>query len=170
MSKFVIQTSIMKKLKFFIPIAIITLLLSCGSSGSSTGSNVNPHAQKHQQTHQKFALQQAQKELTDNFIDGIRGNYIGTIPCADCEGIQYQLRLFENLSYTLKLEYKGKSEEIIKIEGFYSLTDALIIVLDEKAGAMNYLTKVDRGLLLLDKNGSEIQGDLAEAYFLHRAD
>jgi len=158
----------MKNLQYIILASLITLNLSCGSSSSSTGSNVNPHAQKHQQAHQEFAMQQAQKTLADDFIAGVVGNYMGNIPCADCEGIQYQLKLNENLSYSLKLMYRGKSEEIIEYEGFYSLTDTFMILLDEKAGTMNYLKKVDNGLLLLDKNGSEIQGELATAYILNR--
>jgi hypothetical protein len=64
--------------------------------------------------------------------------------------------------------YRGKSEEITLIDGFYSLTETFLILLDERAGTMNYLNKVDNGLLLLDKNGNEIQGKLAEAYFLDR--
>ena len=158
----------MKNLLSFIPTITIALFLSCGSSNSATRSSVNPHAQKHQQAHQEFVLQQSQKKLTDDFIAGITGSYLGNIPCADCESIRYELRLHENLSYTLKLMYEGKSEEIIKIEGFYSLADAFVIVLDAKAGTMNYLKKADEGLLLLDKNGSEIHGELAEAYVLDR--
>lgn len=158
----------MKNLQFFILANVIALFISCGSSKSTTNRTVNPHAQKHQQVHQEFALQQAQKKLTDDFIAGITGNFLGNIPCADCESIRYELRLHENLSYTLKLMYEGKSEEIIKIEGFYSLADGFMIVLDEKAGNMNYLEKVDKGLLLLDKNGIEIQGELAKTYILER--
>jgi hypothetical protein len=158
----------MKKLQYLILASLFALGSSCGSSNSSTGSNVNPHVQKHQQAHQEFAVKQAQKTLRDDFIKGIIGNYIGNIPCADCESIQYQLKLIENLSYTLKLMYQGRSEEIVEYEGFYSLTDTFLILLDEKAGTMNYLTKADNGLLLLDKNGSEIQGELAEAYHLDR--
>ena len=158
----------MKNIQYIILASLITLNLSCGSSSSSKGSNVNPHAQKHQQAHQEFAAQQAQKTLRDDFIKSIIGSYIGNIPCANCESIQYQLKLNENLSYTLKLMYQGRSEEITEHEGFYSLTDNFLILLDEKAGTMNYLTKVDNGLLLLDKNGREIQGELATAYILNR--
>ena len=169
MPKFVIQSNIMKKLQYFILVTIITLFLSCGSSNSSTGrSYVNPHAQKHQQAHQEFAVQTVQENLADDFISDISGNYLGTIPCADCEGIQYQLKLNKNLSYTLKLMYKGKSEEITEIDGFYSLTETFLILLDEKAGTMNYLKRVDSNLLLLDKNGNEIHGEIAEAYVLDR--
>lgn len=158
----------MKKLSYFILTAIIALSSSCGSSNSSTKSTVNPHAQKHQQAHQEFAMQNAQKKLADDFIKDIAGNYLGNVPCADCESIKYQLKLNENLSYTLKLMYKGRSEEIIQINGFYSLTEKFLILLDENAGTMNYLNKVDNGLLLLDKDGNEIQGDMAAAYHLNR--
>ena len=158
----------MQNLQFFIPVIVISLFLSCDSTKRSTSGTVNPHGQKHRQAHKEFALQQAQKKLADDFIAGITGNYLGNIPCADCESIRYELRLYENLSYTLKLMYTGKSEEIIKIEGFYSLADGFMIVLDEKAGNMNYLNKADKGLMLLDKNGIEINGELSEAYILDR--
>ena len=158
----------MKKLPYLILTSLIALSSSCGSSNSSAKTNVNPHAQKHQQAHQEFAVESAQKKLADDFIKDITGNYLGNVPCADCESIQYQLKLNQNLSYTLKLMYKGRSEEIIEINGFYSLTENFLILLDESAGTMNYLNKVDNGLLLLDKNGNEIQGELAEAYYLDR--
>ena len=41
------------------------------------------------------------------------GIWLGMLPCADCEGIDYQINLKNDYTFKQKSVYKGKSEEII---------------------------------------------------------
>lgn len=106
-----------------------------------------------------------QSTQTIKSVNELSGTYIGTIPCADCEGIIYELQLKSDNTYNNSLIYKGKSDTPIKKSGTYTFNKQ-IIQLDSNAGSMNMLQKTAEGLLLLDKNGKVIEGSLANNYKL----
>src|SRR4249919_459651 len=51
------------------------------------------------------------------------GIYTGTLPCADCEGIQIHLRIEANLSYSLRIKYVGKSDSVYTSGGTFRWND-----------------------------------------------
>lgn len=137
---------------------------SCDSS-SSTTTSVNPHAQAHNQMHQDHIKEELQKEI-NKVKKNISGTYAGSLPCADCEEIIYQLQLNEDLSYRSRVIYEGRSDVPIKKTGTFTINDDLVIQLDQQAGNMNYFKKSGNGLLMLDRDANEITGDLADKYNL----
>jgi len=137
---------------------------SCDSS-SSTTTSVNPHAQAHNQMHQDHIKEELQKEVNKMKKD-ISGTYAGSLPCADCEEIIYQLQLNEDLSYRSRVIYKGRSDVPIEKTGTFTISDEFVIQLDHQAGNMNYFKKNGNGLLMLDKDAKVITGDLADKYNL----
>jgi heat shock protein HslJ len=139
-------------------------LFACGSSSNST-TTVNPHAQAHSQMHNEFKQEKFKKELI-KIVEDLSGTYVGDIPCADCEKIIFQLQLNEDFTYKSKVIYQGKSDAPIEKSGSYTIKSNLVIQLDEKDGSMNLFKKNGNGLLMLDKNGNEITGDLGENYSL----
>jgi heat shock protein HslJ/uncharacterized membrane protein len=139
-------------------IAVISILFSCGSN-QQTVAPKNPHVEAHQKMHDDFV----QEEINEEFIEKVAGTYVGKIPCADCEAIQYSLELFQDKTYKSTLTYLGKSHTPVSHEGNFT-TKGNIIQLDDNAGSMNYFQKVEDGFLLLDKNGKVIEGDLANNY------
>jgi uncharacterized lipoprotein NlpE involved in copper resistance len=42
------------------------------------------------------------------------------MPCADCEGIQILLKLQEDLTYSIKSKYLGKSDSVFESGGTFS--------------------------------------------------
>jgi len=148
--------NIFRLLSFF----IFLVLFSCGTSTNTT--YVNPHAAPHIQMHQEFKDEENQK-----IIQEISGKYSGSIPCSDCEHINYVIELRKDLTYNLWYSYVGKSEIIIEKSGKFILSNRLTIQLDNAANGMNLLKKTQKGLLLLDKNGNEFSGELEEQYNLH---
>ncbi len=151
----------------------LNTLISCSSSSSSSSSSsnqeeayVNPHVAAHEKAHGEFMIEEAQKEINTNYLDEISGNYMGKIPCADCEGIIYRLQLNDDKTYQSTITYKGKSVKPILKTGTYTINNRLIIQLDDQSG-MSFFKKQSEGLLMLDKNGNEITGDLADKYILN---
>lgn len=154
----------MKKIAIILSVFTVFVCISCGSSSQT--STVNPHAEAHLDAHQNFIYEEKQKTMNENYIKEIAGTYSGMIPCADCEKISYKIELNEDMTYRLAYTYMGKSDNPIEKSGTYHLTDRLLIQLDNAANGMNFMKKQPYGLLLLDKNGHEISGDLADKYQL----
>ncbi len=85
------------RLLVFLSAAI--LILSCGSSSGTSKTYVNPHAEAHGQMHQELYQEEVNKEITRR-LEKISGTYKGTLPCADCDGIAFEVTLNSDLSYT----------------------------------------------------------------------
>lgn len=97
------------------------------------------------------------------------GTYYGTLPCADCEGIETALVLNEDMTYVRTLTYLGKPEpNVFTEEGTYQWNEAgTEIQLVGVTGANQY--KVGENMLWqLDLNGQRITGDLGEFYTLRK--
>ena len=92
--------------------------------------------------------------------------YAGEVPCADCEGIDYRLDLRPDFSYEARMIYKGKSEEPFEFSGAYAFTQDSIVVLEKETPGMNYFRIVPAGLIMLDLEGREVTGALADRYKL----
>lgn len=143
------------------------ILLSCGSSGSSSSSTryVNPHAQAHSQMHQELQQEEMQKELTRK-LENLAGTYTGTLPCADCDGISFELTLNPDLSYVSRTSYLGKSEEPVVKEGTFSIGEGWKIQLDQNTGDLQNFQPDGENLKVLSLNGLENKGEWAEKYIL----
>ncbi len=94
------------------------------------------------------------------------GEYEGTIPCADCEGIKTNLIIHMDKTYSKKMEYLGKESAIFSEEGTFTWDDSgSIITLKLKDGVEKY--KVGEGRIwMLDQEGNAVTGNLADHYIL----
>jgi len=104
----------------------------------------------------------------DPIAIGWAGVYRGELPCADCAGIQTEIKLKRNGSFSLVMKYEGKDAEPFKEEGKIIRKPNNIIELDEGNGhSQKYLVEKDQ-LVQLDLSGNRIKGKLADAYILHK--
>ncbi|MGP4845038.1 copper resistance protein NlpE [Marinobacter sp. 1Y8] len=96
------------------------------------------------------------------------GTWEGTVPCADCAGIDTKLILFSQpKTYELEEAYKGKSGPI-RHSGTWSLLppenamDLGRIVLEDENGSSNrqFRRLPEGGLKMLGKDGKEIRSEL----------
>ena len=143
-----------------------TLLLSaCGSSSSSSTRYVDPHRKAHLQMHGELYQEELNKEL-NKIATMLEGNYKGTIPCADCEGIEIDLYLSDEFTYELRKSYKGKPGNENVVSGGFTLQKDWVIHLDENAGEPSYFKRNGDQFMVLDKNGKVIPGDLGKSYVL----
>ncbi len=95
------------------------------------------------------------------------GIWLGMLPCADCEGIDYQLNLKNDFTFKQKLAYKGKSEELFIDEGNWSFVSDSIISVDGSDDRKLFLV-TGKDLILLDQDGNRIESDFEEKYHLHK--
>lgn len=94
------------------------------------------------------------------------GTYIGTLPCANCEGIKTTLSLFADGTFKRTIEYLGKKGETFSDEGKFEWNkEGSVISLIDNSGNQKY--KVGENQLFhLDNNGNQIKGNLSENYIL----
>jgi len=95
------------------------------------------------------------------------GVYEGTIPAADCEGINVSIELFKDQSYQMSYEYIGKSTEPILWKGKFKWDNTgNIIILDAKDSTPCYYKVEKTKLIQLDMKGKPNKGNLAENYYI----
>lgn len=99
-------------------------------------------------------------------VAAVAGTYAGTVPCADCEGIEYRLQLNPDFTWEDSRVYRGESEEPVERGGTFGFDESGRIVLDDDDDGFRYFKKTGRGLVLLDVEGREITGNLAAKYLL----
>jgi uncharacterized membrane protein len=99
-------------------------------------------------------------------VNEYAGQYAGIVPCADCEGIAYRIALNPDFTYRERLFYQGKSTEAIEGQGSFSIRADGVVVLDKEQKGMALFRKNEYGLLMLDIEGNEITGALADRYQL----
>ena len=109
------------------------------------------------------ACSSSQKEM-EKVLAGER--YGGIIPCADCEGIAYSLSFFANSRYQSQSMYIGKSNEKFMEEGYWRAIQDSVIELQANDGDTRRINVMVDHLLMLDKEGREIEGKLSSRYKL----
>lgn len=99
------------------------------------------------------------------------GVYKGTLPCADCEGIETTLTLLDESNYELQAIYKGKSKTPFASKGTYSWHESgnkiRLDGIKEGEGA-NLYQVIENGLIQLDLDGNRITGELGRKYLLQK--
>lgn len=97
------------------------------------------------------------------------GTYTGTLPCADCEGIETVIVLSQESTYTIKTTYLGKgSDNEINSQGSFSWNDeGNSITLLNEAEPNQYFVG-ENVLFHLDREGNRITGNQAERYRLEK--
>lgn len=99
------------------------------------------------------------------------GTYKGVIPCADCEGIEQEITLHDNNTFTLKYTYLGKQKDNKFEETGILIWDKAgnIITAETKDQSFTVSYLIDENTLIqLDKEKREITGALAENYKLRK--
>ena len=110
-------------------------------------------------------------EIGDNSNTSVdwNGQYKGTLPCADCEGIATTITLKADGSFQRVVYYRGKSEQAEVDRGSFKWNDSgSIVILDLNDGSTQSYKIGENQLFHLDQEGQLISGDLAEHYILNK--
>jgi uncharacterized lipoprotein NlpE involved in copper resistance len=109
-----------------------------------------------------FSCGASNKNLKNN-LDWA-GVYTGVLPGADSEGINVEMILNNDGTYTVNYQYIGKSDDVFAHAGTFKWNnDGNTVILDSKEIPPYY--KVGENILIqLDMDGEIIGGDLASNY------
>lgn len=103
--------------------------------------------------------------VTTTAGEPVTGSYQGTLPCADCPGIDYQLSLYEDSSYQAITAYQGRGNNIAEVTtGKWTQAADTVLVQDGKT-IRRFLAGAHQ-LTQLDGSGQVITGALASYYIL----
>lgn len=96
----------------------------------------------------------------------ITGTYQGTLPCADCPGMDYQISLYDDHTFSELVAYQGRGQEVAAVEiGTWQQTSDSTVMIHKKTDSSSFLAAEGK-LLLLDTKGKRIEGVLASNYVL----
>jgi len=112
------------------------------------------------------------KATGDNSFNALDwpGTYTGTIPCADCEGIETQITIGKDLYYSMKIKYPVKSgESVHENNGRFTWNkEGSTITLNGIENAPNQYLVGENILIRLDMKGNRITGKNASKYHLKK--
>lgn len=97
------------------------------------------------------------------------GTYKGTLPCADCEGIETLIVLNKDETYEIKTKYLGKGDNSFSDLGSYTwMEDGNTLEFESTDSEVTYYFVSENKLIALDQEGNRITGDLAQFYELNK--
>ena len=96
------------------------------------------------------------------------GTYVGTLPCADCEGIETTIILNKDKTFERTSVYKGKEGGNFNDKGNFSWDkDGRVITLEVKDENPSYQVR-EGSIVLLNQEGDVNTGELADLYVLKK--
>ena len=108
------------------------------------------------------ALEAAAHPVVDFDMRSFAGEFDGTLPCADCEGIDTKIALTGDGTYTVDETYQGKSADAVKGDGTWTAEDnghRLRLDPNSKTDPDRLFEVVGNNeIRLMDKDGNAIQG------------
>lgn len=142
-------------------LAIIPLFFIACNSDQKSSSNIN-NTLKTEETASK------DPHNAQNSLDWA-GTYTGVTPCADCEGIQTELTLNPDMTYILKTNYMGRDTHFPEDRGTFKWdsSGSKVELIGLKDGP-NLFFVGENMVRLLDMEGKEVSGPLADHYVLKK--
>jgi copper homeostasis protein (lipoprotein) len=103
-----------------------------------------------------------------NTVDYV-GTYKGILPCSDCHGLETELVINENSTFSVKTKYQGKGDKVYMQKGHFTWNKKgnIVILTEIKNGPNQYLVG-KRTLTQLDIYGEKVKGSLADDYILSK--
>ncbi|HVX28683.1 MAG TPA: copper resistance protein NlpE [Parafilimonas sp.] len=99
-------------------------------------------------------------------------NYVGTLPCADCEGIDVSLQLNRDSTFIMNSVYTGSRVDSLNNHfnemGSWRLHEPDTLYLTDANRHFTKYIKTDTALIQLDGDGNRIAGPLASMFVLHK--
>lgn len=113
----------------------------------------------------------SQQPTTLNIWEGRDMNVInevfrGMLPCADCKKTDFRLSLNTDMTWQSHTLYIGKTDKALNESGRYNVTEDGVLILHKNDEVVKRLRIIPRGLLMLDSEGKEITGSMADKYIL----
>lgn len=142
--------------RIILSVVMIAVLTACGNGKKAENNTAEPTEK----------AQVADMHTAENSLD-YWGTYKGTLPAADCPGIETTLTINRASTFTLHSVYIDRKDATFNDKGTYTV-DGSIMTTKEEEGAITYY-KIEEGQLrMLDAEKQPITGPLAEYYMLKK--
>lgn len=148
----------MKKSSFAFVLGIMMLLTaSCGGGRSNNG-------------HTSDSINAQSDSLTAQSDTVYCGTYRGTLPAADCPGINAVISIRPDSTYSLSFDYIERPDAHFEESGIYHLLgDTLIQLVTPSSGAKSYYKILSpSSIIMTDSLGIPPTGELAKMYVLKK--
>lgn len=156
-----------KNLFCVITLTIATILFSCSNDTKNTESNLSQPAAD--SAFKKDSTIQT-PDIAHNSANSLdwQGTYKGTVPCADCEGIETTISIDADSNYVISTQYLGKKKgKGMDKKGRFSWNkEGSVITLEGIKNAPSQYQVGENMLIQLDMQGKKITGDNAALYQL----
>lgn len=97
------------------------------------------------------------------------GTYKGTLPCVDCQGLETEIAINENSTFSIKIKYQGKGNKVFVQKGNFKWNKkGNIIIFPDVKNAPNHYFVGKNTLTQLDIFGKKTTGNLADEYILSK--
>jgi len=157
----------MKKVKIFI-LFIVVGLSACNSADKKTVDTNTDSVSKMKIATDSNVITAAidSSHNAKNSLDW-QGEYIGVLPCADCDGLKTSITISKDGTYKISEEYLGKKElKETKYQGKFTGLDGSSIQLVGIVNAPSKYFVTEGRMIQLDMKGKRIEGALADKYVL----
>lgn len=153
-------------MKCFFIAAILFLAMSCNHAEKHMDQIADSLAANSDSTNADSVVITATPAVTST-------HYAGTVPCADCTGIETEITLTSDYTYSIHSIYTGRkstgpgSNEFSETGKWMLHGENTIHLADRKNGPSMY-ERTDSSLVQLDMKGKKITGKLADKYILKK--
>jgi copper homeostasis protein (lipoprotein) len=150
-----------------VTLTIATILFSCSNDTKNTESNLSQPAADSAFKKDSIIQTPDATHSSANSLDWA-GTYKGTVPCADCEGIETTLTIDADSNYVISTQYLGKKKGkgMDKKAHFSWNKEGSVITLEGIKNAPSQYQVGENMLIQLDMQGKQITGDNAALYQL----
>lgn len=93
-------------------------------------------------------------------LGALPATFAGTLPCADCPGIRYDLNLNSDQSYTLRNTYLERSVAPLESKGRWQIRQNTLALSPTSGKGQSFAIKSADTLRMLDQSGKEIASNL----------
>ena len=143
-----------KKIYLFIVVLLAITMTGCTGSKKTNVDN------------QADSTQVADMHHAENSLD-YYGEYKGTIPAADCPGINVTLVLNAGHTYTLNYIYIDREGSYYNDSGTFSV-EGNILTMTSKSGGDSYYKVQEGSLVMLNADKEEAEGVMKDKYVLKK--
>ena len=140
-------------------LAAVLALVSCGGNAQRKTAAADT---------QKAAAAAPDMHTAETSLD-YQGTYAGTLPAADCPGIETRLTLKKDGTFDLHMKYIDRDAEF-DTKGGYSVRGNLLTLTPENGEEVEYYKVEENRLRRLDADKQPVTGPLDENYVLKKTE
>lgn len=147
------------KMKNLLFVFAACVLVSCNESTVNSEENT-------QATNDTLNAEPMAQNIADNSKNSLdwSGTYVGSLPCADCEGIDATVEINQDNTFKTNLVYKGKKSKPFTESGNFKWNEEGNKIYCVSSGDTSVYLVGENQLIQLDKEGNRITGPLADNY------